>query len=124
MNDFCGKVSWVKTLLIVTVTENINNIMLNVPSSVPSPEMKLTACCAKTALLDERPDDSRCALCQPRLSHGCKGGESDMLRVSVLFQLVSTPSLGKRESCACLGQKGNVSFKMDYNSYLPLKAAE
>lgn len=28
------------------------------------------------------------------------------------------------ESCACLGQKGNVSFKMDYSSSLPRKAAE
>lgn len=113
-----------KILLIILQGEKNNNIMLNFPSSVSSVLMRLTSRCAKTALLDEQPDDSRCAPCHSRLSRSCKGCESDMLGAPVLFQLVLTPSHSKRESCACLGQKGNVSFKMDYNSYLPLKAAE
>lgn len=98
--------------------------MLNVPFSVRPAVISLASRCAETALLDEWFDDARCALRQPRLSPSCKGCESDVLRISVLFQLVSTPSFYKSESRACLGQKGNVSFKMDYNSHLPLKAAE
>ena len=97
--------------------------MFNVPPSIQSAVIKFSLCWYS------RPSwmVKRFKICfrQPRLATSCKGYESDaVLRIWVLFQLVSTPSFQKRESHAGLGKMGNVSFKMDYNSHLLLKAAE
>lgn len=85
---------------------------LKISCLISLPVFRLAPLCTQTALPDESSDDSRCAFCQARSAPGCKGGESDrLLRFSVLFQLVSTPSLYKRESRACLGQVGKCLFQ-------------
>ena len=97
-----------------TMTRNNTSAveLLKISCWISLPVFRLAPLHTQTALLDESSDDSGCAFHQARSAPGCKGGESDMLRrFSVSFQLVSTPSVYKRESRACLGQVGKCLFQ-------------